>query len=333
MTSLAYALMPYSSDSLGGIAEQRTPALLSLWLSDADMAEYPNPFADDKTLGTYLNTYHRGLLTAVRFMGPDTAPVSLTAKEKLPSSVEETKVMGGPNTILLFRPKCLDMAVSAGSEYLSMSVTFMSAEKTPEILGRWDVAAALSTKTQTGPAKPARETCCVANTATRLHACWDAPEHYRAGLTGGCDAAVEFTNVRFAEWEMYYEPDITIAQPWNTCTKHMSYMEGIDQFDAKYFNIPANDVVGMDPMQRSLLECGAMNLYQLGITKKFADRNPHHAGCAVGLDKDDWDKVEKTGDVANSATPNVQAIIANRFGFVYNLKGLTLWQTLRVQLH
>merc|ERR1719247_1732049 len=113
-------------------------------------------------------------------MGPDVASLTLTAKEKLPSSVEESKVMAGPNTILLFRPKVMDLAVSAGSEYLSMSVTFMSAEKTPEILGRWDVAAALSTKSKMGPLKPPKETCCVVNASTRLHACWDDPEHYRA---------------------------------------------------------------------------------------------------------------------------------------------------------
>jgi polyketide synthase-associated protein len=320
LTSLAYAMLPYSSDALGGIAEQRTPALLSLWLSDSDLAEYPVPFPDDQVLGTYLNTHHRGLLKAMRFMGPDTASVILSSKEDaaLPCPPNGVQIDATRNTIVLLRPKCLEVAVS-GSEYLVSTVTFMESESTPQIVGRWDVASALDTLPFTGASRPAFECCSIANLSTRLHASWDDPDYYRAGLTGGCDAAIEFQKSRF-EWDAYYAgPDPTVAQPWQMCTKHMSYAEGIDLFDNKYFNIPAGDSLQMDPMQRMLLETGAMNLYQMGITKKFADRNPHHGGCGVGLDKDDWAFVPDKTD--GGATPNVQAIISNRFSFVFNLKG------------
>ncbi|CAE7445340.1 ppsA [Symbiodinium necroappetens] len=72
-------------------------------------------------------------------------------------------------------------------------------------------------------------------------------------------------------------------------------------------------------MQRHVLEVGAQNLFKLGITKDIASRTPHHAGVSVGLDKDDYDSLPKTPELQGSA--NVQAIIANRFSFIFNLKG------------
>ncbi|CAE6972893.1 ppsA [Symbiodinium sp. CCMP2592] len=97
------------------------------------------------------------------------------------------------------------------------------------------------------------------------------------------------------------------------------YVEGIELFDHKYFQIAINEARGMDPMQRHVLEVGAQNLFKMGITKDIASRTPHHAGVSVGLDKDDYDSLPKTPELQGSA--NVQAIIANRFSFIFNLKG------------
>jgi polyketide synthase-associated protein len=325
MTTLAYAMLPYSSDAVGGVAEQRTAALLSLSLTNADVSEYPSPFADDKVLGTYLNTFNRGLLKAVHFMGPATVSVLLASKEdedSLPDPPSSVAIEAGPGTILLFRPKSIDMKVAPSSEYLSMTVTFMEAEKTPQIVGRWDAADSLNTMSKKYPSRPGKECCSIVNTSTRLGAQMDDPDFYNAALSGGIDCAVEFSKARF-DWEDYYCADVETAQPWQICTRHMSYIEGIDGFDNKYFNIPTNEAAGMDPMQRVTLETGAMNMYQLGITKKFADRNPHHGGCCVGLDKDDWQATVRSEEVLRQlyASPQVQAIISNRFSFTFNLKG------------
>lgn len=332
LTSLVYSMLPYSSDVLGGIADQRTQALVSLWLKDDEYSEYPSPFPDDKALGTYLNTFDRGLLKAVHFMGPSPIMVKLTAKdvqdEPLPSPPVDVKIQGSVSTILLYKPQCLDMAVSGDNnkDALTINVTFLKADQKPEVVGRWDSTAALSISSQIGPPSGTLEKCAVHNLSTRLAAGFDDPDYYRAGLTGGCDTAVEFQKARF-DYEEYYCDDISIAMPWNICMKHTGYVEGLDLFDNKYFNIAANEAISMDPMQRHLLETGAMNLYQMGITKKHSDRNPHHGGCAVGLDKDDWTILEATGfgDTGQNrggGSPNVQAIISNRFSFTFNLKGI-----------
>jgi len=139
-------------------------------------------------------------------------------------------------------------------------------------------------------------------------------------LQRGCDVAVEIPITRF-DCSFYYNSDFTSLQPWQMIFKHMGFVEGLENFDHTYFNIAKTEALGTDPMHRHLLETGAMNLYKLGITKKFADRNPHHAGCAVGLDKDDYASVLKDPIVEASQGQNVQAIIANRFSYTFNLKG------------
>merc|ERR1712232_725831 len=113
LSNLVFSMLPYSTDALGGLAEERTNALVSLWLRDDELSEYPSPFPDDKMLSNYLNTFDRGLLKAVHFMGPEPMMVRLTAKstedEALPSPPEDLKLQVSPNTILLFKPKSLDM--------------------------------------------------------------------------------------------------------------------------------------------------------------------------------------------------------------------------------
>jgi len=58
-------------------------------------------------------------------------------------------------------------------------------------------------------------------------------------------------------------------------------------------------------------------MHNQGISKKISNRSSHHAGCAVGLDKDDWPSLGR--DTGSSI--NALAIIANRFSFVFNMKG------------
>jgi 3-oxoacyl-(acyl-carrier-protein) synthase len=90
-------------------------------------------------------------------------------------------------------------------------------------------------------------------------------------------------------------------------------------FDNKYFEIMSAEAGAMDPMQRQVLEVGGNCLIQLGISKKQANRTSHHAGCSVGLDKDDFPTLGL--DLGPSAGNNALAIIANRFSFVFNMKG------------
>eukprot|EP00439_Symbiodinium_sp_Y106_P081307 s508_g20.t1 len=86
---------------------------------------------------------------------------------------------------------------------------------------------------------------------------------YRAGLSACTDTGVEIPITRW-DISVYYCEDPDEAQPFQSVVKHQSYVEGIELFDHKYFQIAINEARGMDPMQRHVLEVGAQNLFKMG---------------------------------------------------------------------
>jgi 3-oxoacyl-(acyl-carrier-protein) synthase len=65
-----------------------------------------------------------------------------------------------------------------------------------------------------------------------------------------------------------------------------------------------------------------MSLAMIGLTKKVSNTKSTHASFSVGNDKLDWHMTDKDPSLGNfSGAANVLAIVANRFSFVFNLKG------------
>lgn len=319
-SKLMISLLPYSTDCFGTMCEHRTSGLVSFSISHQDAINYPHSLAEDKILGDFLRTWRRGHLRGVQFMGPGVGTVTLVrdmeSQVKVPVPFQRATISVGPNTVLLFRPPLFRYELDLPPSSACLSVTFMEPESTlvlstpgdPSILG----------EIYPGPEPPTGKRATCQHAHTRLAANWDTIEGYSGALAVGCDSATEFHKGRF-DWELYYNPDPDSAGPWDLILRHMAYCEGLQQFDNKYFNIPAPEAMTMGPMQRHVLETGAGCLAKMGITKKTADREPHHAGCAVGLDKDDWNRIEKLPE--NEGGNNVIAIISNRFSYAFNLKG------------
>nr|AQS99241.1 type I polyketide synthase [Gambierdiscus excentricus] len=318
LSKLAALVQPYCADMLGKQIDERTPALMSLSLTDEEEPEYPPADSDDAALGQFLSIWRRKLLHVVHFMGPESCNVTLdsTGAGALPSKQDAVEIEAEPNTILIFRPGCFNYECRTGEETLSLTCAFL--EQTSQLtLFDWEGDPAFLF-TGEGPPGPVGEQLEVVNMATRLMSNYDEAGAYNAGLYGACDSGVE---IPFTRWDIedYYNGDSDSLMPWQSPTKHQSMVEGVELFDNKYFEIILSEARVMDPMQRMVLETGAKNLFQMGITKKVSNRNPHHGGCSVGLDKDDWDRVPKCPEAEGGT--NVQAIISNRFSFVFNLRG------------
>jgi len=323
MSFLASLLQPYSMDIFGKQIEERSPSLLSLSLCDEEEEEFPYPEADDKTLGDFLGVWRRGLIRAVHFFGPESATITLDAKpgdrhrivaQSVPCVHETLSFSAPPNTIVLYRTECYEHAMSASGELLALTSCFLSPQ--PQITitsweGDWSAAGE-------GPPPPQGNVINVLNLATRLGKRWDEAEMFEAGTIAGTDAVVEIPITRF-NVDFYYcpDPEQLMNGPPRTTQRHMSFIDGMDIFDNKYFEISNNDAAGMGPLQRMVLEVGGNCLFMHGISKKAANRESHHAGCSVGLDKDDY----VTLPTANGSGMNALAIIANRFSFIFNMKG------------
>jgi len=321
LSNVVYSLLPYSMNTFGVVAENRTPALLSLSLQAGQEAEFPPPFADQATLGSYLKSWKRSCLRAVHFMGPNPASVVLEKKDSLPMGDDVTSITAGANTIVLFRPGCIEFNCTTSEETLSMSVIYMESETKLEYAELPALDSSLLGELMTGPPPPASdEGVWIEHTATRMAGNWDDSPMYHAGLTGGCDCGVEMPFSRF-DYQPYYTDTPETLQPWQMSTKHMGFVEGLERFDNKYFNIPAAEAASTDTMHRHTLETAAMALAKKGITKKVSDREPRHAGFSIGLDKDDWVQIPDLCPAANQGGQNVQAILANRVSYTFNLKG------------
>lgn len=323
LSNIAAVFQPFSEDTLGRMVDERTPALLSLSLLADEEDDYPYPMADDKTLGDYLGTWQRGLVRAVHFMGPGDASVTLEANpgaeaSALPCQADAIGINASPNTIILYRTHCFKYSCASPDEVLTMMTTFLAAPLNFKLFS-WEGDPKILSLCGEGPPMPQREGINVMNTATRLGSNWDEPECYLSGLVGGCDTASEIPIVRF-DYTFYFcdDPSEIDFGPPRMVQRHTSLVEGIEMFDNKYFEINSKEASGMGPLQRQVLEVGGTCLWKHGVTKKVSNRTAHHAGCSVGLDKDDFTTLNiDTGSNAQNAL----AIIANRFSFTFNMKG------------
>jgi len=327
LSYVSQLIQPYSGDVLSSHVDERTPALVSLSLTDADAAEYPFPEADDRILGTFLETWRRTLLRSIYFSGLGTASVRLDVKamsavKPLPHLAAEVELEAMPGTLLLFRPDVYEYTCDTGGEEALMVVASLLAPA-PQVMSSevdGDFGWLLE---RDGPPRPPGEVhTYVINAASRLPASFDHQWAMFGGASAGTDGVVEIPHMRY-DIDIYYSDNSETYQPWQSTTRHQSYVDAAENFDNKHFEISNGEAYGMDPVMRNILETGAMNLAMIGVTKRTTNRKSVHAGCAVGNDKLDWSSMPK--DLPSCAmltgTTTALAILANRFNFVFNMKG------------
>mmetsp|Transcript_67468 Transcript_67468/g.156609 ORF Transcript_67468/g.156609 Transcript_67468/m.156609 type:complete len:957 (+) Transcript_67468:179-3049(+) len=328
LSYISQAFQPFSSDILGDWVDERTPALVCLSLTDDEEPEFPFPEPDDVVLGNFLQTHRRSLLRMVHFMGPGTASVVLEVKDdekvaSMPKGLSTSLALSAaPNTILLFRPDAYEYSCEVPDETLMLVTNLLSPAPQMFLRSLEGDTSWLNKSGQGPPPPPGKENLYVINSVCRFPAFFDDQWSMFSGLKSACDAVVE---IPLSRWDVhaYWTDNETSFEPWQTTTRHQSFVEGVEFFDNRHFELSNAEAGGMDPVQRLLLEAGCQSLAMIGITKKMTNRKAIHAGFAVGNDKLDWTSVPKTVNLAGAqaGTGTALAIIANRFNFVFNMKG------------
>ncbi|CAJ1370605.1 unnamed protein product [Effrenium voratum] len=141
---------------------------------------------------------------------------------------------------------------------------------------------------------------------------WAAVRH------GGCDGFLEIPKTRFdVDQYVDYEDQQRAMSSFKSYCRHQGHIEGIEIFDAAFFNLPEQDVRGMDPEQRIFMETGWMAMSDAGFRREKVRVDSAHLGCFVGISGSDWRDVCR----APSANGVPETFIANRFSYVVNLKG------------
>ncbi|CAK9105059.1 Highly reducing polyketide synthase srdA (HRPKS sdrA) (Polyketide synthase gene cluster 6 protein pks-6) (Sordarial biosynthesis cluster protein srdA) [Durusdinium trenchii] len=277
------------------------------------------------------------------------------------SKVEESyEITAGPNTILLVRQDTFDFWCDEPedeSDAFWLQAFLLRAGPSWTLGDLIDGDLSLLVSRGDGPPPPSGSEV-VAVVALSLQACGKMTDHHKewAAYTAGCDAQLEMPITRF-EYLPYYSDEVDMPMG-TTFVKHFSVQDGVELFDNKAFEISNMEAECMDPMFRQVMEatrfggrtstsgettCSTSVLVgqtpKNGVVAGLANSKSTHASVSVGLDKQETPasvSAQKWGalglrvlgrewtqmPVATSvATNNQLAIVANRFNYVFNLKG------------
>jgi polyketide synthase-associated protein len=323
ITTLAEILQSNMEDSLGAVIAERTPAMACLSMSDRDEAEYEPPAAADEDIEEFYSTWVRSVARVVHFMGSAAGKVTLTPKGSSPlSNLEsEYELIASANTMVILREDTFDYSYEEPDEGEACWLQSFFLKAGPdwsleEVEGDTSLLGAVGA----GPPPPNNSANnLVAVTAISIQSCGKMTDHHKewAAYSGGCDGQLEMPFTRFDYWP-YYDEEVDMPQG-TTFVKHFSVQDGIELFDNRIFEISNMEAEAMDPQARQVLEVGYLSILQMGITKKYCNTNPIHASVSVGCDKQEWLNLAEAP--RNVATNNQLAILANRFNYVFNLKG------------
>lgn len=133
-------------------------------------------------------------------------------------------------------------------------------------------------------------------------------------------------------WQILLEEKNQITQipksRWNwedynneTHIKWGGFIDGIDQFDADFFNISRREAEMMDPQQRLFLETAWKAIELAGY--KPEDFAKVKTGLFVGVTSNDYAELLQKSEQISSYTPtgNSHSVLANRVSFLLNLTG------------
>jgi len=145
-----------------------------------------------------------------------------------------------------------------------------------------------------------------------------SPAGWWCAVQTGADLA---ENVPVTRWDhsLRYDDDPESWKWGKISAKHMAYIDGIDQFDNKFFGISPIEARSMDPGQRHVLETSYEALYYAGHSKKTLMRSL--IGCYIGAAATEITLAEFTADAGSAGTGGASSITSNRISYCLGMQG------------
>ncbi|NEQ40369.1 MAG: SDR family NAD(P)-dependent oxidoreductase [Okeania sp. SIO3I5] len=138
-------------------------------------------------------------------------------------------------------------------------------------------------------------------------------------LEAGVNSISEIPRQRW-EVEKYYSP--ISNQPNKTISKWSGLIEGIDQFDAQFFDISPREATRMDPQQRIMLELSWSCLEDGGYSP--LELSGSKVGVFIGVCNYDYDQLQhriETNADGHSGTGTWTCMLPNRISSFFNWHG------------
>lgn len=139
-------------------------------------------------------------------------------------------------------------------------------------------------------------------------------------LVEGRNCAVEIPHERFdcAQW---YDPDDT--KPGKMLTKSAALINGVNEFDHKFFAITDAEADQMDPQQKLLLKCTYRTLEDAGIPMEKASGT--RTGVYIGLMNREFELNIQANAITHwTGTGVAMSLASNRISYTFNLTGPSL---------
>ena len=150
--------------------------------------------------------------------------------------------------------------------------------------------------------------------------CANDPESFWALLLRGGDAVGE---VPWERWDLQEYYDANPDAPGKTYSRHAGLLEGLQGFDAEFFNITPREAESVDPQQRLLLEVSWEALERAGIPPDSLQGT--QTGVFVGIASQDYSRQLLARGIkkidAYMATGTAHSVAAGRVSYTLGLKG------------
>mmetsp|Transcript_52463 Transcript_52463/g.125352 ORF Transcript_52463/g.125352 Transcript_52463/m.125352 type:complete len:784 (+) Transcript_52463:173-2524(+) len=161
--------------------------------------------------------------------------------------------------------------------------------------------------------------------SARVPSEWDIEKWYSSQFWG-VDTAASVPLTRWLHMDTFVEPNNELSWMENkSYCAHGAFMDGVELFDHKFFNIGKTEAENIDPHQRHILEVSYEILNKQGMLK--SNILGSKCGIYVGMShQSDWDyAVRDPGlvgdDRVHSGTASATAIASNRVSFCLGMKG------------
>jgi len=316
-TLFSQLLRPLAQEHLGFGVYSRTNLLLRLAFAGvADEARHVPPPAQPREADAFLAVMGRRRVALLHFLGPGGGELRL-----IPRAAEcaEVTLAAEPNTLVVLLTDQYDYSYEPRGEALALQCFFLSEPLQFEFQGTGGVVEVPEKEESAGAPPPAGEHVVIAGMASRDPCLADMHEKlWSAVRHAGCDGFLEIPATRFDvdTYIDYYDQQRAVATGKSYC-RHQGHVEGIDIFDAGFFNLPEQEAYGMDPEQRVLMETAWLSMAHAGYDKKKLHKDSAHLGVFVGISGSDW----RDCCQVPSANGIPETFIANRFSYAINLKG------------
>ncbi|CAK9043324.1 unnamed protein product [Durusdinium trenchii] len=149
----------------------------------------------------------------------------------------------------------------------------------------------------------------------RLPSSWQVDAWSSAQLWGP-DVVLQVPLTRWDHEELY-DPKPSAWQEGKTYCRHAGFMDGIDLFDYRLFNISVREAGEMEPRQRMALEVAYESLQRAGFRKPRLSAST--GGIYVGAEN--WSEWDGCSTSSFTATGRASSILAGRISYVLGLKG------------